>query len=208
MRALIHVANLLFLASYLVSDILWLRCLTLVAGALLVVYFAAEGQREPVAWNLIFLALNVAQLARIIRDRRPVHLSPDEATLHRLAFSALSPRAFSKIARLGAFCDATVGDELLAEGKPAPRLIALLDGRVRIEARGTSVAELGPGRLIGEMSFLTRDATTARAVAHEPCRYLALPAEGLRKALEADADLRAALQLVIGRDLVSKVKRG
>jgi len=71
MDALIYVANLLYLASYLVRDILQLRVLTITAATCLALYFASrpEPLMEVVYWNLLFLALNVLQVARILWAR-------------------------------------------------------------------------------------------------------------------------------------------
>jgi hypothetical protein len=71
MEALVYTANILYLASYLVKDILHLRLLTIVAACCLVTYFynQAEPLMTVVYWNLFFVALNVLQLARIFRER-------------------------------------------------------------------------------------------------------------------------------------------
>lgn len=208
MKALIHVANVLFLLSYLVRDILWLRVVTLVAGALLVAYFAGQPgpPLEPLAWNAVFVGLNVAQLARLLRERRPVRLEGDEALLHRMAFRGVAPRDFRTLARLGAWRTAEEGEELVAAGRPLDRLLALYEGRVAIEARGERVADLCGGRLVGEMSFVTGEPPTARVVALARCRYLEWSSSELRRVTDADPALKAALQAAIGGDLAAKLR--
>ena len=71
MEALIFAANGLYLLSYLVRDILYLRLLTVVAACCLVTYFysQAEPLMTVVYWNLFFVALNVLQLTRILWER-------------------------------------------------------------------------------------------------------------------------------------------
>ena len=71
MEALVYAANILYLLSYMVRDILQLRLLTIVAACCLVTYFynQAEPLMTVVCWNVFFVALNVLQLARIIRER-------------------------------------------------------------------------------------------------------------------------------------------
>jgi len=68
MEALVYIANCLYLTSYLVKDMLRLRLLTLVAATCLMTYFYA--QPDPmltvVCWNLVFIALNVIQVLRLI----------------------------------------------------------------------------------------------------------------------------------------------
>ena len=78
MDSLIYVANGLYLTSYLVRDILYLRSLTIVAIVCLMLYFASrpEPLMEVVYWNMLFLTLNAGQLAYLLWERyaprRPV----------------------------------------------------------------------------------------------------------------------------------------
>ena len=68
MDILINAANLLYVVAYFTTNMLRLRLLTLVAAACLALYFATRP--EPlwtvVAWNIFFLLLNLAQLARLL----------------------------------------------------------------------------------------------------------------------------------------------
>ena len=74
MEWLIFIANGLYLLSYMTKDILKLRLLTVTAACVLVTYFAI--QPEPVltiiCWNLFFVALNILQIASIVRSRSRV----------------------------------------------------------------------------------------------------------------------------------------
>ena len=73
MDVLINAANGLFVLTYFTTDMLRLRLLSVVATACVLVYFYS--QPEPmmtvVAWNLLFLALNIVQLAQMLRSRWP-----------------------------------------------------------------------------------------------------------------------------------------
>ena len=71
MEALIYTANILYLLSYTVRDILHLRLLTIVAACCLVTYFynQAEPLMTVVYWNVFFVGLNALQLFRILRER-------------------------------------------------------------------------------------------------------------------------------------------
>jgi hypothetical protein len=72
MEALIYAANGLYVASYLVRDILHLRIFSIIAACCLVGYF--NSQTEPmltvIAWNLFFIGLNAFQLGRILGERQ------------------------------------------------------------------------------------------------------------------------------------------
>jgi len=71
MDMLINAANILYVSAYFTTDLLRLRLLTVVAAACLIGYFASRP--EPlwtvVAWNVLFLLLNLGQLARILSGR-------------------------------------------------------------------------------------------------------------------------------------------
>jgi hypothetical protein len=73
MNVLINAANILFVLTYFTTDMLRLRLLSVVATSCVVVYFYM--QPEPlmtvVAWNVVFLALNIVQLALMLRSRWP-----------------------------------------------------------------------------------------------------------------------------------------
>ena len=71
MESLIYIANLLYLTSYLVRDILRLRLLTVVAALCLVAYFYCreEPMMTVVYWNLFFVTLNVVQILRLLLGR-------------------------------------------------------------------------------------------------------------------------------------------
>ena len=72
MEALLYLANGLNLLSYFVRDILHLRSLTIVAVICLALYFASRPDplMEVVYWNLVFLALNIFQIGRVVLERR------------------------------------------------------------------------------------------------------------------------------------------
>ena len=208
MSLFIHAANLAILASFLVRDILWLRALSVLAGALFIAYFGLRPapELEPIAWNGVFMLLNVVQIARLLRERRPVHLGEREQRLYDLAFRALSPRELLRLIAIGRWEEAKVGAVLIEQGSSPDRVLALCDGKFAVEVDGRRVAELAPGRLVGEMSYLTGAPTTARVRCVEPALFLALPANELRALTRESPELRAALQRVIGLDLAAKLR--
>ncbi len=79
METLIHSANVIYLVSYVMRDILWLRIFTVIAAACLILYFyfLPEPFLTPVYWNILFITLNVFWIARLLLERRPVQLTAD-----------------------------------------------------------------------------------------------------------------------------------
>ena len=72
MEILVYFANILYLLSYFVQDMLRLRVLTVIAAICLVgyFYFQPEPMMTVVCWNLFFVVLNVFQIGRILMAQR------------------------------------------------------------------------------------------------------------------------------------------
>ncbi len=205
---LIHLANVLLLLSFLVRDILWLRLLNVLAGVAFIVYFAIGAQPAwaPVGWNTLFLTINLVQIWRLYLERRPVRLSADELSLYQLAFRGITPREFACLLAIGEWGQAGAAERLVAQGERLDRLLVLYSGATEVVVGGARVAALRPGQLVGEMAFLTGAATSAAVVTTEPTRYLALPTGALRALFKRRPELRAGMQMLIGSDLVAKLR--
>jgi hypothetical protein len=69
--------------------------------------------------------------------------------------------------------DAAAGSTLFEEGDPADGVAAILEGRVEVLKHGRSLATLGPGSVLGELSvFVPSASRTATARAISPVRMI------------------------------------
>jgi len=61
MEYFVHIANVLYLFSYSMRDILWLRILTIAAACFMLpyFYFQPDPLYPPIFWNLVFITLNI-----------------------------------------------------------------------------------------------------------------------------------------------------
>ena len=208
MDALIHVANVLYLLSYLVRDILWLRVLTVIAASCLIpfFYFRPEPLLIPIYWNLLFTALNIFWIVRLVLERRPVHLTGNDLRLYQLVFRCLTPREMLQLLRLGDWKEAATEELFIAQGDDLRRLMVICAGRARVVKDGKTVEELGPGQFIGGIPFITEDSAPANVVAMEHTWYMSWPKPVLKKFLEQKPDLHTALQLTLGFDLTQRLQ--
>jgi hypothetical protein len=82
------------------------------------------------------------------------------------------------------------GETLVEQGAPGDDLYLLLDGVLGVEVDGESVAEMGPGTMLGERASLEGGVRTATLRAVTPCRIAVVPAglvaEGEMATLAAD----------------------
>jgi hypothetical protein len=208
MNYLLHIANGLFLVSYTVKDILWLRVLAVVANGVLLIYFIqpAEPMWESIAWATVFTLINLYQIAMLLLERRPVRLSEDELRLYRMTFRTVTPREFVRLLEICRWRDADAGAKIVEVGVDPADVMVIYSGAASVRVDERPVAQLRPGQLVGEMSFLTGQAPNADVVTNEPTRYVCWPKRELRAFLDTNRELRSAFQLVIGTDLVGKLR--
>jgi CRP-like cAMP-binding protein len=208
MAYLIHVANVLYLLSYLVKDILWLRLLSIVGGSLLMVTYLASVPPllVPLAWGAVFAAINAYQIYLLILERRPVRLKEDEQHLYQLVFRSLTPREFVKLLALARWETARADERLVERGRQLDRMMVIVSGAAAVQLDGTALTQLGAGKFIGEMSYITGEHPSADVVATEDTRLVSWPKDELKRFLAHNQPLRAAMQLVIGTDLVAKLR--
>ena len=206
---LVHFSNVLMLVSYSVRDILWLRWFAVAAALTNIPYYLAQDYVlwPPVLWASVFTAINLYQLARIYRERRPVVLSADQQSLYDLAFYSLRPRDFLSLALVGEWRDASAGERLLTAGDPAARICIAISGDVEVYKGETNVGRLAPGHLVGTGLVLTGSPSPVDARFVAPGRYIRWSAQTLRTFLDKRPDLREALQRVTSRDLAAKLER-
>jgi len=202
-----HLANVLYVVSYLVTDILWLRALAVLGGlsSLTWTLTAPTPSLTFIGWTLVYNTINMVQIGRLWHERRPLRLSADEQALYAAAFRTLTPREFQRLMAAGTWQDAPAKEILIEEGARPGRMLVLASGRAVVKAHGRVVAVLQPGQFAGEMSFLTGAATTAAVEVVEAARFVSWATADLERFLAKHPPLRAALQIVLGRDLAAKL---
>jgi hypothetical protein len=208
MSILIHVANVMYLLSYLVKDILWLRLLSILGGALLMIMYALAVPPlfTPLAWGTVFAGINAYQIYLLVLERRPVRLKEEEQRLYQRVFRSLTPREFVKLLALARWERAGAAERIVEKGRPLDRMMVIVSGTTAVQVDGTALTQLGEGQFIGEMSYITGEPPSADVVAVEETRYVSWPQQDLKRFLAGNRALEAAMQLVIGTDLVAKLR--
>jgi len=202
-----HLANVLYVVSYLVTDIMWLRALAVAGGlsSLTWTLTAPTPSLTFIGWTLVYNTINLVQIARLWRERRPVRLDAAAQVLYTAAFRSLTPREFQRLLGCGRWEEAPAKTVLIEQDSSPGRLLVLASGRAAVKANGREIAVLGSGQFAGEMSYLTGSRTTAAVETVEPVRFVSWATADLERFLAAHPEARAALQLVLGRDLATKL---
>jgi hypothetical protein len=205
----LHVANILYAVSYSVRKILWLRAISVVAGVSMISYFYFRPVPLwiPLYWSLGFVLLNSFHVGLLIYERRPLNFSDDERRLFQMVFRTLTPWEFKKLLDRAVWKEVAPQSILVSKNQQLERMSLIFSGVVSIEIDGKSVAQLRDGQFIGEMGFLTGDIASADAIALQGTKYISWDMKDLRSFLGNNLNLQSAMQMVIGADLVNKLKK-
>jgi len=204
----IHAANILLVVAYSVRDILWLRLFAVAASLITIPYFVLQPTMlwAPLCWSVVFAAINSVQSWRLIMERRPVKLTPDEEEIRRLAFRDLRPRKVLQVLSIGSWTTLDVGERLIESGKLPDTISLIVRGKVRVTNDGR-VGELVAGDFVGSALILSGIPADVDAVTVEPGRAMRWEVGALERYLAANPETRTVMLKQVARDLAGKMER-
>ena len=205
---LVHVGFFVFLVAFLVRDVLWLRVLAMLAYTVHILRVGFVGE-DPfgylMLWYATFVAINAGHAAWLIYERRLTRLRPAERSLAALAFPALDRGTLKRLLRAGEWRRLASGEQLTRHGERPEILGVVLAGRIAVRDGETTIATIGPGHFVAEMSFITGAPATADTVAEGEVRLFQWDQATLARRCERDPALQTAIYTALGPDLVQKV---
>ncbi|MFC6761239.1 ABC transporter transmembrane domain-containing protein [Sulfitobacter porphyrae] len=109
-------------------------------------------------------------------------------------FSTLEPRQQRLLAFAAQWYSAEAGQVIFSTGERADAAYLCLSGNAEIVWAGKNgdthhVADVGPGRLMGDLSIILNEPRQMNLIATEPCLFLRIGAEQFRSVLESDKTL-------------------
>lgn len=205
----IHAANILLLIAYSVRDVLWLRLFAVAASLIAIPYYVLQPTMlwPPLAWSVVFAAINLFQSWLLFIERRPVKLTAEEEEIRRLAFQELPPRKVLQILSIGSWVTTQVDEPLLERGKLPNYISLIIRGKVRVMKEGRVIGDMIPGDVVGSALILTGIPSSVDAVTVEPVRAMRWETGTLQKYLSANPEIRDAMQQHLARDLAGKIGR-
>jgi CRP-like cAMP-binding protein len=112
-------------------------------------------------------------------------------------FADLDDDALRTIAAFAAEVSAPEGKELVREGDYSYDLIAIEEGTAKVHHGDETVAELGPGDVVGEMGVLERQQRNASVTATSPMMLITLTGWDVRKLRKQAPQAVEALENVV-----------
>jgi hypothetical protein len=203
----IHAANVLLLLAYSVRDILWLRLCALASSLIAIPYFILQPIPlwAPIAWSVLFAAINIFQSWRLLVERRPVKLTPEEEYVRGLIFEDVPPRKVLQVLSIGSWITTAMGERLIESGKCPEAISLIVGGKVLVTRDGLGLGELVAGNLVGSALLLSGAPADVDAVAVEPVRTMRWETATLQRYLAANPEVRVTMQRHLARDLAGKV---
>lgn len=203
-----HLSYILIAVSYWLTDIFWLRVVAVVGLSLEIVYFLMSGGdlRAGIGWDLVFIAINLYQLYRLVQERLSLRLPEKDRDLLRKVLPGLNDGQISRLLGAGVLYDLPAGTTLAEENEALEKLYFICDGRVSVTISGRAVSQLEEGNFVGEVAFLTERPATATAVAETPLRALAFDRDTLKQFFKNETEVAGLIYQLIGRELAHKIK--
>ena len=166
----IHAANILLLIAYSVRDVLWLRLFAVAASLIAIPDYMLQPTVlwAPLAWSVVFAAINLFQSWLLFIERRPVKLTAEEEEIRRLAFQGLSPRKVLEVLRIGSWITADVGERLIERGQLPASVSLIIRGKVTVSKDDCRLGDLIPGDFVGSALILSGIPANVDAVTVEP----------------------------------------
>lgn len=156
-------ANTIYLISYMVVSMVWLRLLAII-GAISTFpyfYFQVEPLWSALFWQSCFLTVNLVNLLVLLYSRRRASFDEHEQLAYHLRFSDLKPYEARPIFQHADKLLLEPGHVLLRDGEKNQSLYLILQGQCRVQKNGAEVAVLGQGQFVGELSFLSHETVSA-----------------------------------------------
>ena len=205
----IHAANILLLIAYSVRDVLWLRLFAVAASLIAIPYYVLQPTMlwAPLAWSVVFAAINLLQSWRLFMERRPIKLTAEEEEVRRLVFQDLPPRKVLQVLSIGSWVTADVGERLIEQGKLPDSVSLIVRGKVRVTKDGRMLGDLIAGDLVGSALILSGIPSNVEALTVEPLRAMRWQIGTLQRYLSANPETRNVMQRHLAHDLAGKIGR-
>jgi CRP-like cAMP-binding protein len=102
----------------------------------------------------------------------------------------LGRKELEEVGRLCDEVDLPAGRVLMREGDSGDEFYLVLEGSVRVDRGGATVATLGPGQFLGEIALVDHGPRTASATCETACRLLVLGHREFNSVMASSQEIR------------------
>ena len=203
------IANSIYVISYMLTSMFWLRLLAIIAAVSTFpyFYFQAEPLWSALFWQSCFLAVNLVNLVILLYSMRTPNFDSFEALVHELKFSDLKHHEVAPILKLAQRMSLQEGESLLKDGDSNNRLFLIADGGCRIMKNGTEIAVMKAGEFVGELSFVSGEAISADVISNGDTKIMFWDPQALEPLFRKNGLYKPYLHALCSVDIAHKLRR-
>ena len=166
-----------------------------------------SGDVVAAIWWAILLGAALLVLGRRAAENAKVRFTDEEELMLRGVFSALPRSRARHLLDQGFWLSGKEGDVLTREEETVTHLYYLAAGEARVMSHGRQVGTCRSGDLIGEVTVLSGDQASATVILNGPARFWCAPASALLPYIQANDDVRRALEQGFALSLKNKLRK-
>lgn len=151
-----------------------------------------------------FIALSLYAIAKRHFIKRPIHISDQEKLLADTLLPNLPYRRALVFIHNGTWQSNTKA-VLAKQGHPIDEISVLLSGKADVMKNGKKITTLGPGHVIGDITYLNETPATAQVSVSEKTEYFSMPTKTGKMLLAKNADMQSAFEQGIRHALSRKL---
>ena len=198
-----NVGAAVFLAGFLIRDVILSRAVFAVGAAVFVYGFAlGDGNFFALLWAMAILLVNMAVIWANLRDRFTTPLTQEEQALKK-EMPQFSDGDFRRLMQSCSWQTLNASLQLTEQGKQSKTLYYIVSGGATVRKSGKEL-EVGDNLLIGEISFSQDVPATATVHAHEGSVLISWPSKRLKRLLKRKS-LKAGFDALLSNDLAEKL---
>lgn len=201
---ILNLAYVALLAAAFTTTIGRLRVLLIVGACCFIIFGIATGIWSMIGWNVAIGGIHAFRMVRDQRQRSSVVLTAEECRMRDQLAPSTTDFDFHLIWAMGT--EVLYNNRRIIRAGDCPPMVALIsDGEVEIrDPSGSALATLGPGSLIGEMSFVSGERSSADVHAIGIVTAREWDQRKLRALEQTHPPSARAFQQLISRDLIEK----
>ena len=203
----LNLSYVLNVVTMFLRKMLPLRVGLVVVSAGFLAFALLVGNFSMVAWNCVFVVINVVQVVLLLLEKKKIHLSPELEVIYASLFASLPRRDFLFLWNMGQERTCENGAYLARNGQTQKTICLILEGAARVEKDGQLIATLGQQAFVGEMSFFTGSTASADVTAQGRLRFNEWSQARIQALEQLKPELLHKMGVILGQDLSKKLQR-
>lgn len=200
-----NIGYLIGFSALAVRDILWLRNLMIIAQFLATYYAYATHNMYSVFWHCLFIGMNGLQIARVIRERRPVPIPAHLQDLAANKFATMTTREFLNFWNIGNV-QSHMNEPIIKDGSFPEKVVLIVSGVVEVRKHQHVVNTLSRARFIGEMGYLSNKPASAEVYAADQVDVICWTIDKLKQLGKINPTLLQKFHSILGEELAEKIR--